>query len=204
MAIELSRLTQKRFRASVRELRNGYANACTWAARMHHEGWTAQERATEARANFMAPRTLEMYAFVGRNIDPALWKAYPELFYTYFRIAASAPRWFDPERPEAAPRYWLQQARDLRWTTDHLLDVMRRQRDGLPESGQIPATAAQRYAVRRRAIERAERALRRLHWQTSHLNTTHAPYLGIQVTLTSTPYHPIPSTHPTADPALEF
>ena len=203
MAMELSRLTQKRFRASVRELRNGYANTCTWAARMEREGWTAQERAAEARANFMAPRTLHMYAFVGRSIDQALWNAYPELFYTYFRIAASAPRWFDPERPEAAPRYWLDLARTHQWSSRDLLDTMRRRRDGIPEPGQIPTTPAQRKALRNLATQRAEHALGRLLRQAARLNTTHAAYLGFRVTLHSTPYQPDPSPHPVAHPAIE-
>jgi hypothetical protein len=196
--------TQQGFRSSLRTLRKSYAQTCYWAARMVEEGWSTEELQAEATANRIALRTLHHYAFVGRRIDPALWQRYPALFYTFFRVAASAPEWFPADRIEADPAFWLRIASERQLTSTALLEFMRNRRDGLPDPGQLPTTATQRAAMHARVTRQAEQALARLHRQTARLNSVHAPHLGIRVTLVSTPYQPEPSSHPTSDPALTF
>jgi hypothetical protein len=195
---------QRQFRTAIRALRKSYATVCMTASAMQtHEAWTLDALKAEAEANCISLRTFKTYAFVGRHIDPSLWQEFPQLFYTYFRLAASAPGWFNADQPEAQPRYWLQYATEHRCSTDTLWSTMRIRRDGLPEPGHIPSTPEQRDAVRRRATQRAEHALRQMQRQATRLNTHHAPYLGLQVTVVSTPYVPTPSTHPAFSPSVE-
>jgi len=197
MAIQSPESDQKseQFISHLRQLSRAYRLVCEQAAAIHAEHWDESRYATLLEAAGISRHTFNHYAQVGRAIPARTWNAYPNLFYTYFRVAASAPNRFAPSRPESRPNYWLAYAVKHQLRSDTLQQRMNDRSHGLPEPGDIPHTRQQRERMTKYYSSQGERAMRRVLKSIDRLNTTYAPYLHAEGTLSLTPYTPRPSTH---------